>query len=122
MIAARERLHATAGTSTSQENRSAYAAFLALNEDQQQGLLEAVFVVDSSPTVSELDDRLKAEVRWAVEKQHLDTFVSRLERWWFRRAIQQLQAPAGSNVVLSRELEAQLDDLREQFKRDALPM
>jgi C-terminal domain 7 of the ABC-three component (ABC-3C) systems len=119
---ARERLHATAGTSTNRENKSAYAAFLALNEDQQHALLGAVFVVDSSPTIAELDDRLKAEVRWAAEKQHLDAFVSRLEGWWFRRAIQQLQAPVGSSIILSREIEAQMDDFREQFKHDALPI
>lgn len=119
---ARERLHATAATSTNRDNKSAYEAFLALNEDQQRTLLEAVFVVDSSPTIAELDDRLKAEVRWAAEKQHLDAFVSRLEGWWFRRAIQQLQARDGSSFILSREIEAQMDDLREQFKRDALPI
>lgn len=119
---ARERLHATAGTSTNQENKNAYEAFLALDEDQQRALLEAVFVIDSSPSIAELDDRLRAEVRWAAKKQHVDAFVSRLEGWWFRRAIQQLQVPAGSNVVLSREIEAQMDDLREQFKRDALPI
>lgn len=41
---ARERLHATARTSTNQDNKSAYEAFLVLNEDQQRSLLEAVFV------------------------------------------------------------------------------
>lgn len=119
---ARERLHATAGTSTNQDNKSAYEAFLGLNKDRQRELLEAVFVVDSSPTLAELDDRLKAEVRWAAAKQHLDAFVRRLEGWWFRRTIQQLQAPAGANVILSWEIEAQMDDLREQFKHDALPI
>lgn len=119
---ARERLHATARTSTNRKNKSAYEAFLALDEGQQRALLEAVFVIDSSPTIEELDDRLRAEVRWAAEKQHMDALVSRLEGWWFRRAIQQLRATAGSNVVLSREVEAQMDDLREQFRRDALPI
>ncbi|MBM3493820.1 MAG: hypothetical protein FJX72_05795, partial [Armatimonadetes bacterium] len=119
---ARERLHATAGTSTNHENKSAYEAFLALDEDQQRALLDVVFVVDSSPTIAELDDQLRAEVRWAAERQHADAFVSRLEGWWFRRAIQQLRAPAGSNLVLSREIEAQMDDLREQFRRDAFPI
>lgn len=119
---ARERLHATASTSTNQDNKTAYEVFLALNEQQQRALLESVFVVDSSPTITELEDRLRAEVRWAAEKQHLDAFASRLEGWWFRRVIQQLRVPAGSNVILSREIEAQMDDLREQFKRDELPI
>ena len=119
---ARERLHATARTSTNQENKSAYDAFLALDENQRRALLEVVFVIDSSPTISELDDRLRAEVRWAAEKQHADAFLSRLEGWWFRRAIQLLRAPAGSHVVLSREVEARMDDLREQFRREALPI
>lgn len=119
---ARERLHATAITSTSRENKRAYEAFLALNEAQQRVLLDSVFVIDGSPTITEIDNHLVAEVRWAVERQYVDAFVSRLEGWWFRRAIQQLQAPAGSKVILSREIEAQIDDLREQFKREALPI
>ncbi len=119
---ARARLHATAQTSTNKDNKSAYEAFLALNEDHQRALLETVFVIDSSPAIAELDDRLRAEVRWAAEKQHLDSFLSRLEGWWFRRAIQQMLAPAGSNAMLSREIEAQMDDLREQFKRESLPI
>ena len=122
VVTARERLHATATTSTNQENKSAYEAFLALDEGQQRALLEAVFVIDSSPKISELDDRLRAEVRWAAAKQHADAFATRLEGWWFRRAIQLLRAPPGSNVVLSREIEAQMDDLREQFRREALPI
>lgn len=119
---ARKRLHATAQTSTNKDNKSAYEAFLAFNEDEQRTLLDNVFIVDSSPAISQLDDRLRAEVRWAAEKQHLDSFVSRLEGWWFRRAIQQMLAPVGSSVILSQEIEAQMDDLREQFKRDALPI
>lgn len=119
---ARARLHATAQTSTNPDNKGAYEAFLALTEDQQRALLDSVFVIDSSPAIAELDDRLRAEVRWAAEKQHLESFLSRLEGWWFRRAIQQMRAPIGSNVMLSQEIEAQMDDLREQFKRDALPI
>lgn len=119
---ARARLHATAQTSTNPDNKGAYEAFLALTEDQQRALLDSVFVIDSSPAIGELDDRLRAEVRWAAEKQHLESFVSRLEGWRFRRAIQQMRAPIGSNIILSQEIEAQMDDLREQFKRDALPI
>ena len=76
-----ERLCATAGTSANQENKRAYKAFLCLDEDQRRALLEVVFVIDSSPTISELDDQLMAEVRWAVENRHRDAFVSRLEGW-----------------------------------------
>ena len=122
VASARERLHATAETSTNKANKCAYEVFLALDGNEQRDLLEKVFVIDSSPTIAKLDDRLKAEVRWAAEKQHADAFVSRLEGWWFRRVIQQLRAPAGTSVVLGREVEAQIDDLRDQFRRDALPI
>lgn len=116
-----ERLQATARTSTNRANQPAYEAFLSLGDTHQRELLENVFLLDSAPTILNLDQELRGEVRWAVERQHTDSFLIRLEGWWFRRAIQ-LLASVATDAVLSREFETQMDDLREQFKRDALPI
>lgn len=116
-----ERLRSVAQASTNQGNQPAYSSFLALNSSTQLGLLRRVHIVDSSPTILDLDAELFSEVRWAAEREHLDSFLQRLEGWWFRRSLHQL-ASDRSTPVLSDEFEAQMSDLREQFKRDALPI
>jgi hypothetical protein len=116
-----DRLLATARTSISKDNELAYESFLGLGDEERRGLIERVVLLDSAPAIVELDQALKAEIRWAVEREHLDSFLVRLEGWWLRRAIRVLSAPA-TDAVLSRELDAQVDELREQFKRDALPI
>jgi hypothetical protein len=116
-----ERLEAAAQTSTNTANQPAYKAFLALPRNRRRELLEAVFVVDAAAEIIDLGQELFREVRWAVELNHIEAFLSRLEGWWLRRAIRQLSALT-TDAILSKEIEAQVDDLREQFKRDALPI
>lgn len=116
-----ERLRSTAQSSTNQANQPGYAAFLALNQNAQRQLLERLIVLDASPNIVDLDTELRKEVRWAVNREHIEPFLRRLEGWWLRRAVQQL-ASESSAPILSDEFESHMDDLREQFKRDALPV
>lgn len=116
-----ERLRSTARTSTNQTNQTGYAAFLALNEKVQRQLVERVTIIDASPSIVDLEIELRKEVRWAVNREHLEPFLSRLEGWWLGRAIRQL-GDTKSAPVLSDEFESQMDDLREQFKRESLPI
>jgi hypothetical protein len=117
---AAERLRSTAQTSLNQTNQVAYSAFLQLGEDGQKQLLDRVVVLDASPNIIDLDTELRTEVRWAVEREHLEPFLYRLEGWWLRRVVQQLAG--GGEPVLSDEFGSQMDDLRGQFKREALPI
>jgi hypothetical protein len=120
-LKALEYLKTTARTSTNKQNKLGYDAFLALAPNIQNDLLNAVFILDAAPGILDLDQELMREVRWAVDPKYIESFITRLEGWWFRRAIRQLAEP-DTNFVLSGEFEAQIDDLREQFKRDALPI
>jgi len=47
--------------------------------------------------------------------------MGRLEGWWYRKVVGQLTDPETA-PILSREIESAIDDLREQFKRNALPV
>lgn len=119
--AAVARLDATAQSSMSKANAPAYGAYLAAGSNQRKELLNRVTVLDAAPTVEDLDRELRQEVFWAVDKEHHTAFLDRLEGWWFRRVLHQL-----SNAELDRvgsvEVEAQMSDLREGFKQDALPI
>jgi hypothetical protein len=48
--------------------------------------------------------------------------LERLEGWWLRRCLKQLTSAAITDRVLATEIEAQMSDLREQFKQDSLPI
>lgn len=118
---AAKKLTSTSTTSTNETNARAYALFRGLSDSEKTQLLESVVVIPQVPSIDETDAALRQEARMAVRREFLTPFVSRLEGWWFRRVVRQMTA-AHASPILSNELEAEVDDLREQFKRDALPI
>lgn len=120
--AALKGLEATAQSSSSKTNAPAYAVFLRTSATDRRKVIESTIVLDAAPTISALDGELKAEVFWAVERKHHDAFLERLEGWWLRRSLKQLASAAIADRVLATEIEAQMSDLREQFKQDSLPI
>jgi len=121
LAAAQHALDATAASSTNQTNMSAYAAYLKATSSERTAILSKVIIVDAAPTVADLDGELRQEVYWAAGKEHHTAFLDRLEGWWLRRVLRQL-TDATQDRVGSVELEAQMSDLREQFKQEALPI
>ncbi|RII28384.1 MAG: hypothetical protein CXR31_00360 [Geobacter sp.] len=113
-------LEATAQSSTNQTNASAYAVFLKTQAATLRSILNDVVVIDSSPSITALDQELRTVVFSAVERKHLESFLVRLEGWWFRRVLQQLTT--SGDRILADELESQMSDLREQFKQESLPI
>ena len=113
-------LKATAQTSTNTVNASGYQVFLATQKDFMEAILERVVIIDNSPLIGNLDEKLLEEVFWSTEKKFHKPFLERLEGWWFQRVINQLMN-AGSHIR-SNELEIKMNDLREQFKLDSLPI
>lgn len=118
---AAKRLANTATTSTNQTNAPAYTLFRGLCDEARIQLLESVIVVPHAPPIDVTGSELRQEVRLSVRRQHVDSFLSRLEGWWFGRALRQM-IDSETSPIQSNELEAELDDLREQFKLDALPV
>jgi hypothetical protein len=119
---ARQKLDATAQTSANKENAPGYAAFRALTMDQQRSFLECVTILDAQPAIADLDEELKQAVFWAAERSYHEAFLGRLEGWWCRRVIRHLLKSADGDRILGTELEGEMSELREQFKREALPV
>lgn len=118
---AQQALDATASSSTNTANRRAYEAYLRATSFQRATVLDKVVIMDASPSSVDLDGELHQEVYWATEKEHHVAFLERLEGWWLRRVLRQL-TDAQHDRVGSVEIEAQMSDLREQFKQNALPI
>ncbi len=118
---ARISLDATASSSSNTDNLKAYKAYLDLPLDDRASILSNVVIFDGAPSIEDLDVKLKQEVYWAVDKDHHDTFLERLEGWWLRRVLEHLCSKDLLRIG-GVELEAKMSDLREQFKMESLPI
>lgn len=118
---AMERLNSTANSSTNQANAPAYQAYRRLNENQRKKLLQNAFVVDGAPHIADLDPELKEVSFGFAQSKYLDSFLQRLEGWWYRRAIHHL-TDDNATPILSEELDSETASLREQFKEESLPI
>jgi len=119
--AALERLRAVARLRGNRSNSSAYDTLLCLADPDQSSLIGSVVVLDSVPAIDRLDDLIDSELTWAVEAGKRASLRQRLEAWWMGRVVAHLVAKEQA-PILSAEVTAQIDDLREQFKRDNLPI
>jgi hypothetical protein len=120
-IAADKRLLKVVATSKSKENGGAYESYAALPEELRLSLLRAINVLDSSPNIIDVRDEIARELYHAAARDQIDHLVERLEGWWFGIVVRALTG-TGSNAIPVLAIEQRVDELREEFKRDALPV
>ncbi|HEY9662594.1 MAG TPA: ABC-three component system protein, partial [Allocoleopsis sp.] len=116
-----KKLQETVATSTNQTNEPAYRLFRGLSSDAQATLIRAITILPNAPNISDASEALRVQARLSVKRHHLDSFLIRLEGWWYRRAVEQLIDP-DTPPILSNEIESAVDDIREQFQEEALPV
>jgi hypothetical protein len=114
-------LQITAASSKNQTNVLSYKLFQGLSPDEKVALVRAITIIPNTPNISEVEEKLHAEVRFVVKNDQIKSFLKRLEGWWYRRSVEQL-TNQDLLPILSEELENEIDDLREQFKLNALPV
>ena len=119
---AKNRLSATACSSTATTNAAGYQAFLAASPAVQMSVLERVIIVDGAPSIGDLDAELRGEIFWVASRENHAAFLERLEGWWLRRVLDQLTDPTGTKRIGSVELDAEMTDLRDQFRQGNLPI
>lgn len=116
-----KKLKTTANTSANQTNQPAYKLFKSLLPDAQVALVSSITILPNAPNISDISEALRVEARLVVRRNHLDSFLMRLEGWWYKRVLGQLITP-DTPPILSSEIESSVNDLREQFKFEALPV
>jgi hypothetical protein len=116
-----KNLQATATTSTSTTNEPAYKLFRSLSSCEQDNLVSSIVILPNAPNITDVGEDLRSEARRAVRREHVDSFLVRLEGWWYRRSVEQLVCQ-NTHPILSDEIENTWHDLQEQFKRDSLPV
>lgn len=98
----------------------AYSAFLALTPTMRIALLSAVEVLDGHATLTDLDQIIEdGPLRLIAPRGKAAQARELLEGWWWPRICAALiEKPSAPISIL--DLEAKLDDIRDQMKRDAL--
>lgn len=97
------------------------AAYLRLDDRDRASLLSAITVVDASPRLGEVDERIRSLARLMTRSDHLEPFIERLEGWWNRRSLRQLAGGADTSAT-GDEFDSYLTELREAFHTDNLPI
>lgn len=118
---AHEILVNVATSSANAANREAYQAFLKLLPEARLSLLRAIKILDGSPNIINVHEEICDELRHAVSRDHLISFVERLEGWWIGAIVRTLMG-VGPRALPVSAIENKMDELREGFRRDALPI
>lgn len=121
VAAAVSSLLATATTSGSATNSIGYGLFRSLDEAERVALASAILILPGVADITDLDRELRREIWSAARPQHREALLTRLEGWWYNRAVRQLRSPM-ADPIASGELQLKLDDLRDQFHQEALPV
>lgn len=110
-----------ADASDSKSLKASFDAFSELTRDQAEALVERIRVVAEAPDIVEVEGRIRGELRSTARSEHLEAFAQRLEGYWFRRCLQQLTG-ATPGAIDSDELSTAINDLRDQFGPESLPI
>ncbi len=84
-------------------------------------IIGMVEMLDASPTIVDVKDALAASLKRACRPEHMDAFRGRLKGWWFALVIDALATPGGKLIPVLL-IDAKIDDLRDEFGPDQLPI
>ena len=116
---AAKRLKHAATTSSNSELKTAFGAYLVLDEAEREQLLSSIYVVPAQPDAAAILKQLQAEL-YHVSLHHQDLSVQMLEGWWFKRVLHELVHPNGG--IPRAEIDAQISEIQESLKSDSLPI
>lgn len=119
--AADKLLMTTAKTTKNKKIEKACSTYASLPEQVRLNLLRSTTILDGSPNIIDVREDIARELRHSAPRDRLDQLVDRLEGWWFGTVIRAISSaePKGIPVMA---IEQRIDELREEFKRDALPV
>ncbi|MBE6059276.1 MAG: hypothetical protein E7215_03755 [Clostridium sulfidigenes] len=116
-----EKLKYVSGNSVSKENKEAYEEFKKTDLNDLKELINNITIIDNAPSIIDLESKIKKYIKYSCPMQHIDAFYSRLEGWWIKRVIDHLTIESLASISYD-ELRCKIDDLREQFMLENLPI
>jgi hypothetical protein len=112
-----------AKNSTNKDNKPAYQAFRDLSPAERQQLMEKIIILDASPNIIDVEDKIKRKLRVSCRAEHVDLIFPRLEGWWMGKIILHLKNTDDTSAILHQSsLLAFLHDICEEYHADNLPI
>ncbi|MGG1314168.1 ABC-three component system protein [Cohnella laeviribosi] len=121
MVTLVQQLTDIAKAGGNETNKEAYHAFLALSPENRLKLVQAITIADGAPLVQELSGAIERELRNAALPNQRSKFRHQLEGWWLERALRSL-SNENEKVIARNELEIVLQEIRDGYKRESLPL
>lgn len=118
---ARTRLDKIAETSNSDTLEKAFQSYQKLSPEEKLDLLKQVVIYSNSSDIVDVKKDILNELKHVTRRKYLKPFLERLEGWWNEEILEHLYNDA-SEPIKYPTLEAKLDDLREQFLSENLPI
>ena len=112
-----EELIKTAQKSTNKSIKSAVDDFLSLSDTQKKLLIKSIVIVDDSPNIQDVDQKLLGEFR--IFSRYPDSFKTRLEGWWLEKVTDHLMGNKGT--IKGSELQDKIYSLVDELSRENLP-
>ena len=100
---------------------NAIAAFNALTPEMRRALVAAIEIIDGAPLIADLESLIEERIRMVAPSGKAPLAREQLEGWWWPRICAALQ-PETPGTIPVLEVEQKLDDIRDGFRRDALPL
>lgn len=119
--AADKALMAAAKASENKKFTGSCAAYAAQPDQVRLSLLRAVMILDGSPNIIDVREDIERVLHHAAPRDQIEKLVERLEGWWFGAVIRALSGASPAAIPVTA-IEQRVDELREEFKRDALPV
>jgi hypothetical protein len=116
-----QRLIKVAQNSKNEALKKCFDTFLALTEENRKHLIHSIYILDQSSDISDLEGKIKHEIRYATRPKHLPLLYERLEGWWFGKVINYLRKGFTEPITLF-EVRNQINEIADQFKEEALPI
>jgi hypothetical protein len=117
---ARSALETAGEESDSDVVKEGYRALARLSVPFRKKLFRAMYLLDGSGDISDIQGLLENAVRHACRPEHRRALVERLEGWWWTVVIRHLMEAASDGIAVT-DVQRQVHDLREQFRRETLP-
>ena len=116
-----EILQSICRNSKNQDLVDCFTAFTDLTSEIRESLVAAIEILDRAPQIVELEDAIEDSIRMIAPLDRIPRAREQLEGWWWPRLCRELQAETPGSIPVY-ELQLKLDEIRENFKRDALPL
>ncbi|NFO02687.1 hypothetical protein FDB23_00945 [Clostridium botulinum] len=116
-----KKLKNVSENSVSKENKEAYEEFKKTEVSDLKELINNITIIDNALSINDLESKIKKYIQYSCPMQHMNAFYSRLEGWWIKRVIDHLTIESLSSISYD-ELRCKIDDLREQFMLENLPI